>query len=188
MRWDDSLFTGQNGEWEWVVSRKQIEDLPSLVVKQHPRCRLWITAFDSGPITPTPDELELGWKMVGGAMVSPLLDQSIHIPCDTYDEWYLFEDDLPKPEVFERFVNYGGFNLAEPREMAASFDPTWERSGLDWLYPVQERFWSHLERISPLSYVSSGESDIVVTRRAGFAACIRRAVGLTPGGDHAGDL
>ena len=179
MRWDDSIFTGQNGQWHWIVSRKEIDDLANLVVKTHAGCRLWISAFDSGPISPSPEESAVGWKTVDGAMVSPPLVQGICVPCDNHDEWYVFEDDLPKAESFERFVNYGCFNLADPREMAASFDPTWERSGLDWLYPIQERFWSHLERLLPLSYVSSGDYDIVVTRRGGFAASIRSALGLT---------
>jgi hypothetical protein len=98
-------------------------------------------------------------------------------PADQYDEWYVFGDDEPRPGTIERFVNYGGFNLADALEMADTFDPTWDRSALDWLIPVQERFWTQLERLAPAAYVASGDNDVIVTRDSGFAESIRRSIG-----------
>lgn len=176
MRWDSPTFIGVHGDWYWFVSRQPIEDLLCLVVQEHLGQRLWITAFDSGPITPNPEEMASGWKIVDGVIVSPRLVDGIDIPHDQYDEWYIFPDDRPRLHDLERFVNYGGFNLADPRAMTASFDPTWERSGLDWLYPLQDRFWKQLDHLSPLSYIASGESDVIVTRLPSFAELMRRII------------
>ena len=57
---------------------------------------------------------------------------------------------------------------ADPREVAATFDPTGERSGLDWLYPLQDAFWHQLELVDPEAYIASGGSDIVVSTNRAF--------------------
>jgi hypothetical protein len=176
MRWDDDIFQDQHDEWKWFVCRNVIENLPSLVIQEHPSCRLWITTFDSGTITPSAEELAIGWSSIDGAMVSPRLRAGLDIPSDHYDEWYIFDADRLALGQFERFVNYGGFNLADPRSMAKSFDPTWEPSGLDWLCAIQDRFWIQLDRLGPVSYIASGDNDVVVTRHHGFADCIRRTI------------
>lgn len=189
MHWQDTIFEGEHGDWQWFVSRRPIDHLDRLVIQQHLGRRLWITAFDGGPIKPTPKEAKAGWRLIedalvspplspniGEAMVSPPLFPGVNIPCDQFDEWYIFEDGHAGDAKFEVFVNYLGFNLADPREMTASYDPTWERSGLDWLYPLQEQFWRQIERLSPISYICSGTNDIVVTRNEEFANTIRQVV------------
>src|SRR6185295_6817783 len=107
MEWDNSTFEGKHAIWWWFVSRSQIDTLCELVVREHRGYRLWITSFDSGPITPSAEELSDGWKTVDGAMVSPPLEVGLDIPNDQYDEWYIFEDDRPRLQDFERFINYG---------------------------------------------------------------------------------
>jgi hypothetical protein len=176
MRWDDATFQGEHGEWKWFVCRNVIENLPLLVIQEHPICRLWIATFDSGTITPSVKELAIGWSSIDGAMVSPPLRPGLDIPSDQFDEWYIFYADRLVLGELERFVNYGGFNLADPRRMAKSFDPTWEPSGLDWLCALQDRFWLQLDRLAPVSYVASGDNDVVVTRNLRFAECIRKAI------------
>ena len=176
MRSDDLHFEGERGEWKWFVCREFIDILPSLVIREHPKCRLWITTFDSSTITPSAEETAIGWSSIEGAMVSPPLRPGLEIPHDQFDEWYVFGDDPPQLGELERFVIYGGSNLADPGSMAKSFDPTWDPSGLDWLYAIQDRFWLQLERIAPVSYIASGDNDVVVTRNRGFAECICRAI------------
>jgi len=176
MKWDDRTFEGKHAIWWWFVSRSQIDTLCELVVREHRGYRLWITSFDSGPITPSAEELSDGWKTVDGAMVSPPLEVGLDIPNDQYDEWYIFDDDSPRNQDFERFINYGGFNLADPRATTATFDSTWERDGLDWLYPMQERFWRQMEKLSPVSYIGSGDNDVIVTRQESFANFVRKAM------------
>ena len=173
MRWDDLIFTGMHGRWSWVVVRAMIPDLRWLIVDYHANQRLCITAFDSGPITPGPEERAVGWTVLGDVMVSPPLTRSFHIPSGEYDEWYVFQPLPISINAADCYVKFLGFNLADPRAMAASQDPTWDPRNYDWLVPIQDRFWSDLERLAPTSYIASGESDIVVSRDPEF---VRRVV------------
>ncbi|WP_164102798.1 hypothetical protein [Candidatus Laterigemmans baculatus] len=170
MRWDDSIFSGTHGKWTWIVVRQMIRDLPALTREHHAGQRLCITAFDSGPITPSADELSLGWTLVGDVMVSPPLTPQLQIPFDTHDEWYVFRSLPDSLTVTDRYVNYCGFNLADPHTMAGSQDASWDRTNYDWLIPIQRRFWADIERLDPSSYVCSGDADTVVTRDQEFAA------------------
>jgi hypothetical protein len=107
---------------------------------------------------------------------SPLTPQ-LQIPCDTHDEWYLFPTLPGSLTVTERYVNYLGFNLADPHTLAGTQDPTWDGTNFDWLIPIQRRFWADIERLEPSAYVCSGDADIVVTRDPAFIARIREIVG-----------
>jgi hypothetical protein len=176
MRWDDRTYCGERDEWKWFVSRPQIQGLLELVLSEHFGARLWICTFDSGTISPDEDERLAGWSVVDGMMVSPPLHEGLDVPCDQYDEWYIFEDASSRIREFDRFVNYGGFNLADPKRMAESFDPSWERGGLDYLNPLQEGFWAQIDVLRPISYVGSGDNDVVVTRKPSFAAKLRECV------------
>lgn len=109
-------------------------------------------------------------------MVSPALTADLAIPQEGHDEWYVF-DVLPdlawKPEIF---VNYGAFTLVPPAELYKSFDPTWERDAWDWLIPSQIEFWDQIERVHPVSYISMGDRDIVVSLRHDFIEELRSDV------------
>ncbi|MBL8819998.1 MAG: hypothetical protein JNL58_28500 [Planctomyces sp.] len=105
-------------------------------------------------------------------MVSPPLTTGLDIPCDSHDEWYVFREVPSSFGVEERYVNYFGFTLANPREMAESQDPTWDPRNYDWLIPVQLRFWANIGRFNPSSYVCSGDADVIVTQNSTFAAQI----------------
>jgi hypothetical protein len=184
MRCHDTLTEGLYGNWHWIVSREPITELTELTIQHHLDQRLWITTFDSGTIRPNSDDLVAGWKLVGGVMVSPPLAHRIQIPCDQYDEWLLFNDDSARQLSWEPFINFGGFTLADPRQMPKSFDQTGERDALDWLGQVQERFWSQLDRLLPVSYVGRGDNDIVVSRCRPFVESVRQAA---QGGDRLSD-
>lgn len=168
MSWDDPIFSGTHSKWHWAVSCREIRHLGKLVAAHFARHYLCITAFDSGTIQPSPEELEIGWSLVDEVMVSPPLTPDLAIPNDQFDEWYIVEQRPTSFIPIHPFVNYMHFNLAEPREMAASFDSTWERSGLDSLYPLQDAFWHQIELINPKAYVASGASDIVVSTDRAF--------------------
>ena len=49
--------------------------------------------------------------------------------------------------------------------------------GLDWLYPIQERFWSQIETLRPISYIASGDNEVLVTRSSEFRAVLTQACG-----------
>ncbi len=164
------MQTGQHGRFNWLVSTSpySIPSLAELTVRHHPALCLCITAFDSGPIRPGPEELDGGWTTQGEVMISPPLAEGLDIPSDGYDEWYILEQP-PAPEWQpEIFVNYGGFTVVPPEEIFEIYDPTWDRHGLDWLVPIQERFWEQLERGNPVSYIAIGDHDVVVSQRREF--------------------
>jgi hypothetical protein len=121
------------------------------------------------------DELAQGWTTQGKVAISPLLIEGMSIPHDQYDEWYLLDTPKFDKDDFEVFVNYGSFTLVAPADVYKIFDPTSERSGLDWLVPVQERFWFQLERLRPESYVAIGDNDVVVSRNHRFVENVREA-------------
>jgi hypothetical protein len=172
MRWDDLIFTGLRDDWHWVVVREMIRELPILATQFHVGNRLCISAFDSGPISPSQEETSLGWSLIGELMVSPPLAANTEIPCDGHDEWYIFSRMPNAIDIKHRCVNYFGFTLADPKQLAASQDPTWDRTKCDWLVPLQENFWRDIDRLNPVSYVSSGDYDIVVTKNHQFAESI----------------
>lgn len=119
--------------------------------------------------------MELVRSVVDGMMVSPPVSEHLDVPQNQFDEWCLFPDASSRIREFERFVNYGGFTLADPRSVTASFDASWERDALDWLYPVQERFWSQIETLRPISYIATGDNDVLVTRNPSFRAVLAEA-------------
>lgn len=173
IHWNDPHFVGKHNEWDWLVVRNTIRNLDSLVIAHHIGKVLCITAFDSSSITATPQEQAIGWRMKDGVMISPPLTPQLCIPRDEYDEWYIYESIPDSISVDDQFVNYGGFNLVDPQQLAASQDPTWDRHNYDWLISFQARFWANIDRLRPLTYVASGDVDVIVTRTAEFASFAR---------------
>lgn len=169
IRWDDRVFSGIRGEWHWVVARERIRSLVELTVAHHVGQHICIAAFDSGPISPSTEELRLGWRRVDEAMVSPPLTSHLEIPCDDFDEWYVTPKSPASLIVADLYVNYLGFNPADPKQLAASQDSSCDRTKFDWLEPLQSAFWDNLDRVAPTPYVSSGDRDIVATKLPAFA-------------------
>ncbi len=167
------IQTGQHGRFYWLVAPSSLESLAELTVRCHPALHLCITAFDSGPISPDADELASGWTTKGKIMVSPPLVEGLEIPLDQYDEWYLLEQPPASEWQPEVFVNYGGFTIVPTEEILKTYDPTWDRHGLDWLVRIQERFWEQMERVNPVSYVAMGDCDVVVSQRRAFIERLR---------------
>lgn len=178
---DDLILTGTHGKWQWIVVREMIRDLPLLTTQHHVGHRLCITAFDSGPISPTSDEAAIGWILMGDVMISPPLTESTDVPCGEYDEWYVFPTVPPRCDFRNRFVNYVGFTLADPKRLVPTMDQERDRTHLDWLVQLQTEFWHELERLGPLSYVASGDYDIIVTTNLRFAECVLAAAQEMPG-------
>jgi hypothetical protein len=169
------LHTGKHGQYWWLVSEHQVRSLVDLVVQFHSRLRLCVTSFDSAPLRPTDEEVAEGWSTQGDVAISPPIINGMWIPHEQYDEWYLFDSPNLEHEKIEVFVGFGRFTLAAPAEVYDTFDPTWERSGLDWIVPIQERFWLQLERLKPESYVAIGWHDILASRNEEFIRCVREA-------------
>jgi hypothetical protein len=162
------IRAGTNGRFYWLVAPSSHPRLVELILRFHPSLRLCITAFDSGPIRPGPEELAEGWRASGQIMVSPPLVEGLQIPRNEYDECYILEKPPPPEWEPEIFVNYGGFTLVPSAELYKASDPTWSRYGFDELASIQGRFWEQLERVDPVSYIAVGDYDVVVTRRREF--------------------
>jgi hypothetical protein len=173
-RHDLSVYAGSRGGYFWLsASERHLRVTPALVKKNHLGLRIAITCFDSGRITPTPDEQSVGWSLQGQAMVSPPLTETLAIPLAEYDEWYVSETPRFERSVVEPFVNYGGFTLASPEVLVR--DREARESDYDFLLPLQERFWRQLLAIKPESFIGWGDVNIVVSRRHDFVLAVYAA-------------
>jgi hypothetical protein len=125
---------------------------------------LSVTAFDSGPLRLSEEEILAGWKKDGEVAVSPPLRDSLVLPQGEYDEWYIHSAPFAVADV-EVFVNYGGFTL--------------EPQADDWLKAAQASFWTQLHRLRPMSYIAMGDNDVVVSRNRDFVEAVRGLAGPT---------
>ncbi len=166
------MKSGRHKEYYWLVSREALWGLEKLVISHHENMILAITSFDSGPLKPTAEELELGWKYNNEVMYSPRLKAGLDIPNDQYDEWYISKELEFANGTPEVFVNYGGFSLVPPDESYKEFYVSWEKDTLDFLIPIQFRFWSQIEEISPETFVAVGDNDVVVSKNRGFIEAV----------------
>jgi hypothetical protein len=166
------IHSGTTGDYHWIVSSAPIDSLVEFIVRFHKALRLCITAFDGGPLRPSPDEFAAGWTIQNAVMVSPPICDGVAIPRDQYDEWYIVSQPLVATFQLEVFVNFGSFTLVPFAELYKTFDSTWEKPD-DWLGPIQERFWSQIEQIRPETYVAMGDNDVVVSRNPQFIRAVR---------------
>jgi hypothetical protein len=67
-----------------------------------------------------------------------------------------------------QFGRNGCFHLVPIEEIYKTYDATRDRIGLDYLVPIQERFWVQLEQVSAVSYIAMGDQDVVVSKRRDF--------------------
>jgi hypothetical protein len=142
------MYTGEHQAYYWiehpdVLFHTLISEFPELVLDRY----LIITSFDSGPLVL--GELDRGWHKHGDLAISPRISNTMEIPYDQYDEWYIFQT-LPALTVFNRyqvFVNYVGFSLQSPM-----------------FKELQEMFWNQLEEILPEAFVAGGDNLLLVTK------------------------
>ena len=147
---------GEKNNYYWLVTNLEIVNLDKLIIEFHNKYILHLATFDSGSLTPNDEEMSQGWSSDGEIMFSPPLIDSVVIPYDQYDEWYLSKSSLNFPEKFDRFVNYNGFTLVE-KETA---DSTWETR----MKSLQNKFWEQLLLINPETLVLSGDNSIIVSK------------------------
>lgn len=166
------ITTGRHDCFFWLVSPSLLDTLVKRTLEFHQGLRVCVTSCDSGPLAPTAEERALGWSTIGEIAVGPRICGSPDIPSDKYDEWYLF-DEPPgaewKPEVF---VNYGGFTVVPVDDLVRDLHPTEDKRALDWLRPVQDRFWKQIEKAHPVSFIASGDFDVVVTQKKDFVQAL----------------
>jgi len=171
MRHELNVFAGSRDGYSWLVAPDgQLALTHMLVKRSHLGMRLAITCFDSGSITATEQELSLGWSMQGEVMVSPPLTETLEVPGDHYDEWYISETQRFEHSVVEPFVNYGGFTLAASEVLAQNTGRA--EANYEFWRPLQERFWRQLLRIAPETFIGWGDNTVVVSRRYDFVRAV----------------
>lgn len=162
------IQTGRHGLYQWLVAPTFPTSLVKLTVRFHPSLRLCITAVEGGYFSPSSQALAAGWSNRGKVTVSPPLAEGLDIPLDEYEEWYLLAEPPPSEWAPEVFVWNACFTLVPVEELYNTYDPTWDKHGLDYLIPIQERFWVQIKRVEPVTYIAMGDQFVVVTRRSEF--------------------
>ena len=116
--------------------------LPETVVGR----RILIASFDSGQFVPTQGELDSGWSLQGNQAVSPPVQSASDLPAVGFDEWYVYEGDVPR-EHHKAFVNRLGFSPLDPACMEAN------------------QFWEQVKRFQPLHVLGAGTPTMFLVTR-----------------------
>ena len=168
------MRSGQRGEYYYLQAQAgSMTTLVAATIEYHIGFFLASTALDGGPITVAPEAREDGWVQVGQGPAYANLTQGFEIPRGQSDEWYLLEQESPASWQSDPFLNYRGFTPIPGAELNLERDSTWDRHGLDYLIPLQERFWKVTDQYRPISFIATGDYDIVVSRRLEFMEHLR---------------
>lgn len=143
------MITGKNGDYYWIewqdgnkLLSSLLSESPQIVLEKY----LVNTSFDSGSLSLSDEELELGWYNQNELTYSPQIKSIESIAGYGYDEWYVF-DSLKTFDNYEVFVNYLGFSVHDTMPDG-----------------IQEAFWLQLEQIKPETFLAEGDNLVCVTR------------------------
>ncbi|SRR6266480_1732726 len=138
--------------YEWLSRERSLWDLSDLITRHFTGRFLLIVCFDSSRITPTEEETRIGWRLVGGGMLSPPLTEHLNLPAESYYDWWIFEDarTAERFPVYDYFVNHGTWTSRSAEEIESSYDPTWERGRLELVASSSGALLEDGRRISSL--------------------------------------
>jgi hypothetical protein len=169
----EPLATGSHGDYKWLASQFELDDIlrlcPAVVLGKY----LAITSIDSGQLSPTAEEMLTGWESRQGIAYSPLVQSVETLPRAGWDEWYVFGDPV------DLGVSRRGTNI---------FDPPVQRGEVaDFvnyafaLHPPERRsladvFWQQLDWIQPESYLADNDYLTFVTRDESLFAAVSEAL------------
>jgi hypothetical protein len=155
-----ATFRGRRGAYFWVTDTDltlQLSDVlaacPELVLDKF----VVISAFDSGILSLTPDELASGWQPCGGLACSPRISAVSTLPQAEYEEWYIFKE-FCIPVIVDLFVNYSIFSLRDPVDLVGV-----SQDNRDALQKLQTSFWSQIHEVTPETYIGFSEYLTIVT-------------------------
>jgi len=157
------IHSGTRGDYYWLTSHSNTDHISQMLASCPHVTRdkfVAITSFDSGPLSPSQDELLAGWSSDGRIMYSPRITESVRIPHEQYDEWLIFSHEtrhLPEQEVF---INWGGFTFADE----------------DHHREQRERLWAQLTQVSAESYLAEGDYVLFASRNRAVFDCVTKAV------------
>jgi hypothetical protein len=160
------LFSGQHGDYYWMTWTEPYNFMYQLLAF-HPEIvtgkYLAITALDSGPHRPNPDEMEQGWSFLDKVAYSPAIKTIDQIPVHEWEEMYIFA--LPAQiNPGDVFVNYGVFLVSADNALLDVVEPHWDRYYQNLKIENAEPFWDEIERLRPESYLAEGDFLHFVTR------------------------
>jgi hypothetical protein len=160
------LFSGKYGDYYWMTWTERYSFMGRLLTF-HPEIvtgkYLAITALDSGPRRPNPDEIEQGWSFVDEVAYSPAIKNIDEVPTHEWEEMYTFASPAQfKPR--DVFVNYGEFIVSADNDLLDVVEPHWDRFYQNLKIENAEPFWDEIERLQPESYLAEGDLLHFVTR------------------------
>lgn len=152
------MFHGVQGEYRWLeTAAHEIYDVLQVCPAVAANKNIVITSFDSGPLQPTADELQRGWRVNGRSIYIPLGDNVSAIPFEIFDEWYIFGSEAPERD-YKVFVKHDWFTLGPAQAL-------YSRNGSAFdLKRMQRWFWQEMEQVSPESYLGRGNRLKFVSR------------------------
>jgi len=142
--------TGKNAGY-WAVTwaggfDPSLDDLLAHVPEAVVGRRVLVASFDSGDLAPTRQDLDDGWSVQGTQAVSPPVQAASDIPAVGFDEWYVYDGEVP-PERHAAFVNRFGFSPLDPD------------------CPEANEFWEQVQRLQPLHVLGAGTPFMFLVTR-----------------------
>jgi hypothetical protein len=152
------MFHGVQGEYRWLeTSAHEVYDVLQVCPDVAANKNIVITSFDSGPLQPTSEEIERGWRVSGSAVYIPVGSNVSSIPFEIFDEWYIFHGEAPQRD-YRVFVKHDWFTLGPAQAV-------YTRTGNAFdLRRMQRWFWQEMEQVSPETYLGRGARLKFVTR------------------------
>ena len=156
------MHTGTNMDYRWIsIERADYVMFDSFIQSVNESVLnkvVAITSFDSGPLTPNDEEVNMGWRRIGDILWTTSIINISSLPYDNYDEWYIFES-YPENQIekIRTFVNYGCFCLIDYCKEKKN-NPTRDIHLIENDMRLQEQFWDQFITISPESYIAYGDN------------------------------
>ncbi|MBZ5533211.1 MAG: hypothetical protein LAO20_17410 [Acidobacteriia bacterium] len=164
------MFHGVHGDFRWLeASSHTLPDVVRVCPDAFAGKNLVITLFDSGPLEPTPLQIEQGWRVLDSAVYVPAVENPATLPSGDCDEWYLF-DSTPADLDFEVFIAYKWFTLGPASSSKTQAKTRWD------LKRLQHIFWQQMATLRPESYLACGHRLIFVTRNADYFSRVLRGL------------
>jgi hypothetical protein len=179
------MFHGVHGDFRWLeASSHTLPDVVRVCPDAVAGKNLVITLFDSGPLEPTPLQIEQGWRVLDSAVYVPPVENPPTLPSGDCDEWYLFEppakgdesasadrnEPTPESRDFEVFIAHKWFTLGPASSSKTQAKTRWD------LKRLQHIFWQQMETLRPESYLACGHRLIFVTRNADYFSRVLRGL------------
>jgi hypothetical protein len=167
------LTFGSHGAYEWLVTDDRQLDLlqlcPGIVLGKY----VAITSIDSGVLSPDETEKAAGWESRGKIAYSPRVEGIENLPCDGWDEWYVFNEptDLGTSHLGENI-----FEVPEERGQVRVFVNYRFALHLPEMNDLATLFWRQVEWIHPESYIADNEFLTFATANRTLFAAARDAV------------